>query len=246
MGGTRCICDILCKQLPRLRPKKGSYARGASFNELKSCLAEQIGSSKPVQEAARRCSTARCFCVSRELYGRCSLTACLPRRSAAWRLAPAARLRSSAFGVARFLNARSGPHQSAPHCSAPHRSALIARLLVSSSLGSSSVSSSMLAILIGRFLISRVGSHHSTPHRSTPRRSARLPPLLVWLLSSSHSSPRPSAPATWLFDALHLEPRRARESHDTDIVSDTAVLCAHYHCCCCYHYSFVTWVWRSD
>ena len=187
---------------------------------------------KPVAaQAGRRCSTARCFmCLAS--CKRCSLLVCLlgARASAARRSAPGTRLSSSAFGVHSLRSSTLGsssvgsslavPHRSAPRCligrlrfdrlasldcsaphlSAPHRSA--PQCLRSSSVDSSSV-----------------GSHRSTVSSSLDSSSlgsSPSSPRLAFRFSSSHPSPRPSSPATWLFDALHLEPCRERESRDTD------------------------------
>ena len=156
-----------CEQTKCPPPPKTSSLYPRSVSPLRfHADAEKKGSSTAW---ARRLgfSTARCFCFSGELYGRCSLTACLlGARLLGARLLPlgSAPQRSALLGS---LNARTAPQRSVPHRSAPHRSALIARLLGSSSLGSSSVGSSS------------VGSHCSTPHRSTPRR---------WLVSLRSSS----------------------------------------------------------
>ena len=170
--------------------------------------------------SAARQRRAAFVCISRAV---CALFSdCVPpRRSAARRSAPAARLSSSAFGVyslgsatlarlliGRLLIAR-GASSVGSSSVGSHRSTV--RFLI----GSSSVSSSMLAVPHQSFLIGRLSS-------STPRRSARLPPLLVvaFVLVSIFSSFVCSCHLA-LRCSRHLEPCRERATIPTVSLSDT-------------------------
>ena len=166
----------------RLLPKRVPYARGASppcgFTQTPKFF-------HGVGAAARLLDRALLLCVSRAVWALFS-DRVPPRRSAARRSAPGARLSSSAFGVYSL----GVPQRSAPHWSAPHRSrCLIGRLLIGrlSSLDCSVPH----RLLIGQ-LLNACGSSSVVPHRS------------ALIVDSSSLGSTPSSPRSGFCPRLNL------------------------------------------